>query len=57
MVENSYKSCSNSRTTGLGKCIIENFSKLLDTEALVKTDKNKYSISLTFKNFWQDKKK
>lgn len=42
------------KSTGLGKEIISNFTKLLQTQPIVKKENNIYSVQIVFKNFWEN---
>ncbi len=54
-VKNSFKAKSRMKTTGLGKEIVKNFAKLLETEPCIKMDDYYYSVKIEFNNFWRKK--
>jgi hypothetical protein len=56
-IENSFRPNLKSKTSGLGQTVINNFAKMLESEALItKKDKeNLYSVELAFPNFWNKK--
>jgi len=41
------------KSTGLGKEIIANFTKLLQTQPIVTKENNLYDVKIVFKNFWE----
>jgi hypothetical protein len=55
-VGNRYKEKAKAKTTGIGRLIIENFAKLLNTEPIIKKDGDIYSVEIKFENFWGGKK-
>ncbi len=42
------------KTTGLGKIIIQNFCKLLRTEPEIRENEANYLLSMRFKNVWSN---
>jgi tetratricopeptide (TPR) repeat protein len=52
-VANSYDANVMAKTTGVGKVVIENFSRVLGCEPKISADDNIYSISMTFDNYWR----
>ncbi|MDP8203413.1 MAG: hypothetical protein P9L95_02640, partial [Candidatus Tenebribacter mawsonii] len=52
-VSNTFKPNVQVKSSGLGQEIIRNFSKLLQTEPIINTDNNLYSVEIRFKNIWR----
>ena len=53
-VSNSYRKGEMTKTTGLGKIIIQNFCKLLRTEPEIRENEANYLLSMRFKNVWSN---
>jgi len=53
-VTNSYNSKVQPKSTGVGKLIIENFAKVLGCEPVITMDKDVYSITMEFKDYWRE---
>ena len=53
IVSNTFKPKVQVKSSGLGHEIIKNFSKLLQTEPIINTDNNLYSVEIRFKNIWR----
>ena len=53
-VKNSFDPRVQAKTTGVGKLIIENFSRVLGCEPKISMDSNTYSIALEFNNLWRN---
>lgn len=56
-VSNSYRPEVQAKTTGVGKFVIENFSKVLGSIPELKTTDTTYSISIEFNNLWRNNAK
>lgn len=54
-VQNKFLSKEKSKTTGIGHVVIENFSKLLNTQPVIKKEKETYTVELIFENIWRAK--
>jgi tetratricopeptide (TPR) repeat protein len=52
-VENKYQPKTKVKSSGLGQEIINNFSKLLKTEPVTKTENQIYSVEVKFQNLWE----
>ena len=52
-VSNKYQPKTKVKSSGLGQEIINNFSKLLQTKPIIKTDNEVYSIEVKFENLWE----
>ncbi|GAB1468243.1 hypothetical protein MASR2M64_09540 [Candidatus Cloacimonadota bacterium] len=53
-VSNSYRPEVQAKTTGVGKLVIENFSKVLGSTPEIKTTDTTYSIKIRFNNLWRN---
>jgi len=53
-VENTWKPEVKAKTTGVGKLVIENFAKVLNTEPVIETSDTTYTITMEFNNFWRN---
>jgi two-component sensor histidine kinase len=53
-VINSYRPEVRAKTTGVGKLVIENFSKVLGTDPEIKKTDSTYSIYIEFNNLWRN---
>lgn len=51
-VENRFNPEVKTKSSGLGHIIIENFAKLINTSPAVNQTNNRYSVEITFENFW-----
>ena len=56
-VINSYRPEVRAKTTGVGKLVIENFSKVLGTDPEIKKTDSTYSIYIEFNNLWRNNAK
>jgi hypothetical protein len=56
-IENSFRPNLKSKTSGLGQTVINNFAKMLESQAMtIKNDeKNVYSVEFSSPNFWKSK--
>lgn len=52
-VENSYRSDTQARSTGIGKTVIVNFTKALGGEHVITTTNSSYSVVIEFENIWR----
>jgi tetratricopeptide (TPR) repeat protein len=52
-VSNKFQPKTKVKSTGLGREIINNFSKLLETKPITNTDNEEYSVEVKFKNLWE----
>jgi len=50
--ENSYNTDIERKKSGLGQVIIRNIAKLLNTEPVIHTENNVYSVYISFNNIW-----
>jgi len=53
-VENTWKPEVKAKTTGVGKLVIENFARVLNTEPVIETTETTYTITMEFNNFWRN---
>ncbi|MDD2228411.1 MAG: ATP-binding protein [Candidatus Cloacimonetes bacterium] len=53
-VRNSFRPEVQAKTTGVGKLVIENFSKVLGSDPEIKTTDTTYSIRIEFNNLWRN---
>ncbi|NQV17415.1 MAG: hypothetical protein HQ534_02565 [Armatimonadetes bacterium] len=53
-VVNHYKPKVQVKSSGLGQEIIKNFSNLLNTKPVIKTDDETYSVEVKFDNLWRN---
>jgi len=56
IVSNTFKPNVHVKSSGLGQEIIKNFSTLLQTEPIINTDNNLYSVEIKFENIWRSQK-
>ena len=56
IVSNTFKQNVQVKSSGLGQEIIKNFSTLLQTEPIINTDNNLYSVEIKFENVWRTQK-
>lgn len=52
-VQNSYRPEVQTRTTGVGKLVIENFARVLGCDPVITTTDSAYSVRLEFENLWR----
>lgn len=52
-IENAFDPEASIKTSGLGHIIISNFSKLLQTEPVIKKTGDKFTLCLTIPNLWR----
>ncbi|MDM8548717.1 tetratricopeptide repeat protein [Desulfobacterales bacterium HSG2] len=53
-VVNPYDEKLNIKTSGIGHVIVENFSKLLNTEPIIDSENGVYSVEIKFANLWKE---
>jgi two-component sensor histidine kinase len=53
-LENSFDPEVRYMTSGIGHAIIENFARLLNTVPVITRSANRFTITLTFRNLWED---
>lgn len=52
-VENSYDPAVKVKSSGLGHVIIKNFATLLGSEPEIRTENNRYAVTIRFPHFWK----
>lgn len=53
-VSNTYKPGVQAKTTGVGKLVIENFTKVLESNAVITQEKGVYNLSMLFTDLWRE---